>query len=68
MKAVWIKNLSVNMDVKTTGVEFDVSDGPHIGDLYVTKTGLIWCEGKTGRANGKKISWDELRDYCKKNP
>jgi len=21
---------------------------------------LIWCEGKTSRAKGKKISWDEF--------
>jgi hypothetical protein len=65
MKTVWIKDLSVNMDVKNNGIEFDVSENGHIGDLFVTKTGIIWCEGKTDRANGRKIDWKELREYCK---
>jgi len=65
---VTIKDLGIPLDVKNNGLEFDVSDGGHIGDLYVTKTGLIWCEGKTSRANGRKIMWKELREYCKKNP
>ncbi len=68
MKTVWIKDLSVNMNVKTNGIEFDVFDGRHIDDLIVTKTGLIWCEGRTSRANGRKIAWQELRGYCRNNP
>jgi len=68
MTTVWTKDFSVNRDVKTKGIEFDISDGGHVGDLIVTKTGLIWCEGKTGRATGRKISWGDLRDYYERNP
>jgi hypothetical protein len=60
---VSIKDLSVDMEIKNNGVELDVysPDGKaHRGDLIVTKTGLTWCKGKTGRANGTKISWDSF--------
>jgi hypothetical protein len=66
--AVSIKGFDVNMEVKNNGIEFDVSDNGHVGDLYVTKTGIIWCEGKKPKANGRKINWKELRDYCDQNP
>lgn len=63
-KKVSIKELSVDMDIKNTGVELDVYDGAkHLGDLIVTKTGLIWCKGKTGRAHGKKASWEEFAKW-----
>ncbi|MGB8411445.1 MAG: hypothetical protein WCE23_01340 [Candidatus Binatus sp.] len=68
MKTVSIKDFYVDMNVKNNGVEFDVSDDGHIGDLFVTKTGIIWCEGKTSKAKGRTISWQELRDFCKNNP
>lgn len=56
---VSIKDLSVDMDIKTKGIELDVYDnsGKHLGDLIVTSTGLTWCNGKTKRANGHKINW-----------
>jgi len=56
---------SVDMEIKNNGVELDVyADGStHLGDLIVTKTGLIWCKGKTARANGEKVSWDEFIDW-----
>jgi hypothetical protein len=60
---VHIKDLSVAMEVKNAGVELGVyaPDGvKHLGDLVVTKTGLTWCKGKTGRKNGKKMSWDKF--------
>jgi len=62
---VFIKKLQVDMDVKTKGIELDVSnnDGSHKGDLYVTKTQLIWCAGKIGMKNGKKITWDDFAKY-----
>lgn len=57
-----IKNLAVDMDVKSKGVEFEVrdTDGTFRGDCFVTMSGLIWCEGKTKKANGVKVSWDEF--------
>ncbi len=59
---VKIKDFKVEMGVKTNGVEFEVRDpdGNLRGDCYVTKTGLIWCQGKTTRKNGVKMSWDEF--------
>jgi hypothetical protein len=59
---VSIKDFDVAMEVKNNGIEFDVADtaGDHIGDLIVTKTKLIWCQGKTGRKNGKKVKWSEF--------
>jgi hypothetical protein len=60
---VSIKDLSVDMEIENNGVELDVysADGAdHLGDLIVTKSGLIWCKGKTGRAKGTKISWADF--------
>ncbi len=64
MKVV-IKSFDVGMDVKTNGIEFQVRkpDGTLLGDCYLTKTGLIWCNGQTQRANGSKVSWTEFIDW-----
>ncbi len=65
---VSIKDLSVTMEIKNTGIELDVYDnsGKHLGDLVVTKSKLIWCKGKTDRKNGKSISWDTFIDMMEK--
>ena len=62
---VGIKKFNVDMDVKNKGIEFTVyaNDGTFRGDLVVSKTGLVWCEGKTQVANGVKISWDDFIDF-----
>ena len=59
---VAIKTFEVDMDVKTNGIEFQVyeNDGTFRGDCILTKTGLIWCEGKKRRENGARVSWDEF--------
>lgn len=59
---VWIKNLNVEMEVKNSGVELEVyaTDGTFRGDLVLTKAAVIWCNGKTKRENGKKLSWDKF--------
>jgi hypothetical protein len=64
-RKVFIKDLKVDMEIKNVGIELDVSDsdGAHKGDLYVTKTGLTWCPGKTTRANGKQIDWHAFAEY-----
>jgi len=56
---VKIKSFDVEMDVKNNGVEFQVhdNDGKFLGDVYVAKSGVTWCAGKTTRANGKKVTW-----------
>jgi hypothetical protein len=57
---VSVKDFSVDMEIKNTGIELDVysPDGEtHHGDLIVTKTGMTWCKGRTGKTNGIKITW-----------
>ena len=66
---VTIKSFDVGMEVKNSGIEFDIHspDGENfLGDLILTKTGLIWCDGKTSRANGKKVSWQEFIAWAAK--
>ena len=62
---VKIKAFNVDMDVKNNGVEFQVhsNDGEFLGDCYVTKSGMIWCRGKTTRANGVKVGWEEFINW-----
>ncbi len=52
---VTIKKFNVEMEVKTNGIELGVRDdnGNFLDDCYSTKTGLIWCEGRTTKSNGK---------------
>jgi hypothetical protein len=58
---VSVKDFSVTMDVKNNGIELDVYDNDqHLGDLVVRKSGLEWCQGKTRKKNGKKISWKDF--------
>lgn len=62
---VKVKQFAVDMEVKTNGIELEVrepDDSAQIGDCYVTKTGLTWCKGKTTKANGIKVSWNELAE------
>lgn len=58
-----IKSFDVNMEVKSNGIEFEVrsTDGVNqLGDCYLTMTGLVWCNGKTTKTNGIKISWNDF--------
>ncbi|PPQ41774.1 hypothetical protein [Rhodopseudomonas palustris] len=59
---VRIKDFKVEMEVKNKGIEFEVRDnsGKHLGDCYLTKTGLEWCNGRTTQGNGKKLPWDKF--------
>jgi hypothetical protein len=61
---VFVKEFKVDMEVKSAGIEFEVrtpDDSSQLGDCYVTMTGLVWCDGKTSKANGVKVSWSELQ-------
>ena len=59
---VTIKDFTVDMEVKTKGIEFEVrsNSGEHLGDLILTSTRLIWCNGRTRRENGTEIEWDDF--------
>ncbi len=56
---VTIKDFAIGMEIKSSGIEMEVRDtsGNQLGDLIITKTQLIWCPGRTTRANGKTIRW-----------
>ena len=60
---VKIKDLSVSMEVKSNGIEFEVRQpkgGSFLGDCFLTMSGLVWCAGKTTKAKGVKISWADF--------
>lgn len=63
---VTIKEFDVAMEVKNNGIELEVystNGTEHLGDLFVTKSQLIWCKGKTSRKKGVKKSWKEFIEY-----
>lgn len=58
-----IKEFNVNMEVKSSGIEFEVrtaDDKNQLGDCYLTMSGLVWCKGKKAKDNGVKISWGDF--------
>ena len=57
-----IKTFNVNMEIKKTGIEFEVRNPKKVfqGDLILTNTKLIWCKGKVSKENGKSVSWNEF--------
>ena len=60
---VSIKSFGTGLPIRTTGIEIDVAkpNGKgRLGDLIVTKTGLIWCKGRTTRENGEFVSWTDF--------
>ena len=62
---VKIKNLGSDVDVRTKGVKFRVGDNNDglKGNFYVTGAKLIWCQGKTTKKNGVKVSWKDFIDW-----
>ena len=43
------------------GPEIKIHDGDsQLGDLYVNKSSIEWCEGNTHRGNGTKIKYSDL--------
>ena len=67
---VSIKSFDVNMEVKTKGITFKVSDnnGKHQGNLVLTKTRLTWCQGNQSLQNGKRVSWDDFISWMNGGP
>jgi len=64
---VYIKSFDVGMEVKSKGIEFEVrspDNKTQLGDCYLTMTNLIWCKGKTSKAMGVKVPWDDLVTIC----
>jgi hypothetical protein len=65
---VFIKKFQVDMEVKSSGIEFEIRspDGKEQkGDCYITNTVLVWCKGKTGKNKGVKIQWEDFMEIMK---
>lgn len=50
------------IEIKNSGFAFDVynSGAKRIGDLAVTKNGLVWNNGNAQRAKGVTVKWDDF--------
>ena len=62
-----IKRFNVEMEVKNSGVEFEVRspDGKtHLGDLVLKKSALVWCPGQTRPENGHKVPWQDFITFA----
>lgn len=59
-----ISGFYVDMMVKNAGIRFQINDNQDdlLGFLYLTKTKLIWCTGRTQRGNGRAVSWEDFID------
>ena len=57
-----IKDLQVSMDLANDGIQLAVNDNKdeYLGSLYVGKAHVIWCKGKTQKANGVKKTWADF--------
>jgi hypothetical protein len=60
-----IKDFGLELNILNRGLEIEVKDtsGKHKGDLYITKTGLTWCKGRTTRAKGISASWKAFMEW-----
>lgn len=61
---VKIKRFDVEMEVKNSGIEFEIRspDGTkQLGDMQVTKSGLEWHKGKS--SSGPKKTWQQVIDW-----
>jgi hypothetical protein len=59
---VGIKQFNVEMNLKNKGMEIEVRDNDEtfLGDLVVTRAGLIWCRGKQQRKQGVHVNWKDF--------
>ena len=65
-----IKSFNVKMEVKSSGVEFEVRSAngkTMLGDCYLTMSGFTWCQGKTDKKNGVRISWQDFISVMSSN-
>jgi hypothetical protein len=53
------------IELKSEGISFDVygNGAKRLGDLSVTKAGLVWCKGANGKAprgKGINVKWEDF--------
>ena len=66
---VEIKDLEVQMELKTKKTRLDVYDKDEfLGKLFINSANLIWCQGKTQPENGVAVSWKKFIAYMNSNP
>lgn len=62
-----LKELAVDMELRNRVIRLDVyppkAKSGIRGKLYVNKTKLVWCKGKTSMENGKSITWNKFIEY-----
>jgi hypothetical protein len=54
------------LEIKNTGIAFDVygAGSKRIGDLSVTRSGLVWSKGNAQRAKGGvTVKWDDFINW-----
>ena len=58
-----IKDLYVEMEIKTRGMEIEVrgTSNRHLGDLRIKKGGLEWCKGRA--QTGVKVQWSTFIEF-----
>ena len=56
---------SKGVDIKTSSERYRIWDNQDnlLGSLYINKTRLVWCEGKTQLSNGIRIEWEDFIEY-----
>ena len=62
---VYVKEFNVEMEIKNRGIELEIrspQNDQQLGDLILTKTQVIWCPGRTLRANGHALDWQAFID------
>jgi hypothetical protein len=50
------------IEIKSSGIAFDVynNGAKRIGDLAITKNGLVWNNGSAQRTKGVTVKWDQF--------
>ena len=53
------------IEIKSSGIAFDVynNGAKRIGDLAITKNGLVWSNGSTQRTKGVIVKWDQFINW-----
>lgn len=57
-----LKAIRHELEIKNNGIEFSVRDsnGEHLGDFYIRKSGVVWSKGKKSIDTGQAKTWAAL--------
>ncbi len=53
------------LEIRNAGIAFDVyaKGAKRLGDLALTRSGLIWSNGNVQRAGGVTVKWDDFINW-----